>query len=302
MLIAFTHRGKAFLPEIGAYRQFFGRYGIDTVDVHPDELFSLKPDVEWRFMGTHSHRHDEGLLIHEYASASLPPLPYIKDRVKKKFNAKPDYRLFLNNYVKDRFHFRDETPFGYRDMGIDPGLLSLPAEDKLYDFIYVGSVSPDMRPEKLLSCFERSSLRNKSLLILSKDYDTLRNLYRHAGNIIFKGPVTQQEVYRYIRQSSFALNYKPDIAPHNRQTSTKLLEYAACRTPIITTDFAWMRDFERQYGGKYFYLDKDMSNLSWERVNGFQYTFPDLDEWIWEKQIRRSGVLEFLGSRLGWGF
>lgn len=152
-----------------------------------------------------------------------------------------------------------------------------------------------MQPDHLFACFTRPALKEKSLLVLSKDYEPLRDLYNAFPNIIFKGPVPQEEVNRYIRQSSFAINYKPDVAPHNEQTSTKFLEYAACRIPVISTDFSWMRKFQQQYGGNYFYLSKDLSNLSWENASNFQYSFPDLSEWTWEKQIRGSGVLEFLG-------
>jgi|ADGO01.1.fsa_nt_gi hypothetical protein len=53
MLIAFTHAFKAFLPEIAVYRQFFEKYGIETVEANIKEAAGLQPDVEWRFMGTH---------------------------------------------------------------------------------------------------------------------------------------------------------------------------------------------------------------------------------------------------------
>src|SRR5689334_1088368 len=101
MLIAFTHTFKAFLPEIEAYRLFFERYGIETVEVRPDQVEKLQPEVEWRFMGLHLNRSKAPALIHEYASASLPPWRLAKDFIKGRFNILPGYRLFLNDYVQD---------------------------------------------------------------------------------------------------------------------------------------------------------------------------------------------------------
>ena len=297
MLIAFTHPFKAFLPEIDAYRQFFERYGIETTLARPEKVDALQPEVEWRLMGLHFRKSKAPALIHEYASASLPPWRNAKDFIKRRMNIIPGYRLFLNEYVRERLHFQDDVPYGFRDMGI----YEQPAgtENKIYDFIYVGSVSSDMQIEKLLDRFKEYSLENKQLLMLCKDYEALQNKYSGFTNVIFKGPVAQAEVNNYIKKSRFAINYKPDIAPHNEQTSTKLLEYAACGIPVITTDFAWMRKFQQQYGGKYFYLDKDLSNFDWQRVNEFQYAFPDLKDWTWEKQIRRSGVLQYLQGKFG---
>jgi glycosyltransferase involved in cell wall biosynthesis len=299
MLIAFTHAFKSFLPEIEAYRQFFEQYGIATTEVRPDQVDSLKPEVEWRFMGLHLSRSKAPALIHEYASASLPPWRNTKDFIKSRFNIIPGFRLFLNQYVQDRLPFRDDVPYGFRDMGIYPLANTMGEEKKIYDFIYVGSVSRDIRPEKLLDCFKQYSLEHKTLLMLCKDYETLQEKFRPFSNIIFKGPVPQKEVSDYIKQSRFAINYKPDIAPHNEQTSTKFLEYAACGTPVITTDFIWMRKFQQQYGGKYFFLEKDLANFDWEKVNQFQYSYPDLKDWTWEKQIRGSGVLQFLQGKFG---
>lgn len=295
MLIAFTHAFKAFLPEIAVYRQFFEKFGIETIEVNTREIETLRPDVEWRFMGTQFKKSKAPVLIHEYASASLPPARKAKDFIKARFTVKPHFRLFLNDYVRQQFSFHDGVPYGFRDMGISSAPVDYSAEKKLYDFIYVGSVSREMHMEKLLDCFTRPGLRYKKILVLSKNYEVLQQKYNRYSNIIFKGPVPQTDVSRYIWQSSFALNYKPGIAPHSHQTSTKLLEYAACGIPIITTDFAWMRSFEKNYGGKYFYLAHDLSNLEWEKLHSFQYGFPKLEDWSWEKQIRESGIMEFLG-------
>jgi hypothetical protein len=96
MKITFIHTNKAFLPEIGAYRDFFSTFGVDTATGSYDDP-GARPDVEWHFMGTRRRRlWKNTLVIHEYASASVPPLRGIKDLLKRWYNATPDYRLFLN--------------------------------------------------------------------------------------------------------------------------------------------------------------------------------------------------------------
>jgi hypothetical protein len=111
------------------------------------------------------------------------------------------------------------------------------------------------------------------------------------------GPVAPSEVRNYISSSKFAINYIPDIEPFNKQTSTKLLEYTACKVPVVSTRYQWVESFQQQFGGDYFYLNDDLSNFTWEEVTNFKYSFPDLSGWTWESQIRKSGILKFLSSR-----
>jgi glycosyltransferase involved in cell wall biosynthesis len=298
MTIAFVHGNKAFLPEIEAYTRFFAGHGVRCVVTTPDYLVSVSREVEWFFMGTDFTKRHPGIYrVHEYASLSVPPAQQVKDWFKRNFVTRPDYRLFLNAYVQQSLGFRDKVPFGLRDMGLWPEQLHPVARTASpgYDFIYVGSVTKDTHIENLLDCFVTGApMDGHSLLIVSRDYELLRTKYQTSSNISFTGPVAQTEVAALVQSARFAINYKPDIAPHNQQTSTKLLEYAACGVPVITTEFAWMRNFQQQYGGNYFYLSPNLSNFSWEKVNAFNYSFPDLSAWTWEQQIRSSGILEFL--------
>jgi hypothetical protein len=81
------------------------------------------------------------------------------------------------------------------------------------------------------------------------------------------------------------------------QTSAKFIDYAACQMPIVTSDYAWVRHFQNNYGGSFFYLQPDLKNFTWENVNGFSYAPPDLSSWTYEKQLINSGVLGFLASK-----
>ena len=295
MTIAFIHPHKAFMPEIIAYVDFFSAMGVTTLVIKPQEVDAIQCDVEWHFMGSHTRRNKNRITIHEYASASVPPFSILKDRIKQLINARPDYRIFNNEYVLQQFRSNDKVPYGIRNYGIPSGTAYLlPAIEKKYDFVYIGTVDKGRQPELLLNCFAGGALKDHSLLVLSRSYDALQKEYAGARNIVFEGPVPYHDIYAHIQQARFGINYMPDILPYNRQTSAKFIDYAACRLPVITTDYAWVRDFQQKYGGHFFYLQPGLSNFTWENISGFTFSQPDVNGWTWEKQIRGSGVLEFL--------
>ncbi len=300
MRIVFIQPHKAFLPEIDAYENFFSTLHVETIVVRPKNAGKVDADVEWHFMGTDKTGKKNGVIkIHEYTSASVPPFVQLKNFSKRIFNAKPDYRLFLNKYVHNKLGFTDWVPFGFRDMGISDSFLKFDKSitNKKYDFVYAGSVSAERRIDKLIECFATGKLKGHSLLVLSKDYLDLKNEFMQFENIHFEGPVYHDEMPYNISKAKFAINFMVDKEPFNQQTSTKLIEYAALKIPVITTDYKWVRSFQKEKGGSFFYLEKNLENFSWENVSAFDYSFPDLKALTWEKQIRESGVIQFLQSK-----
>ena len=296
MLIAFIHSRKTFLPALEGYLNFFSRLNVDVADCTANELKNLNADVEWHFMGVDQTPKTNVVKIHDYMSASTPPFARIKNKLKAQLNTKPDFRLFLNQYIHDCFSFDDKIPFGFRDMGVQDIFYEPSAHRKDFDFIYVGEMR-SRQLHKVIKCFTTGTLCNKTILFLSKEYDELAKSLKSYPNIKFIGPVAPKEVQKYIASSKFAINYIPNIEPYNKQTSTKLLEYAACKIPVISSKYEWIEGFEQNYGGNYFYLNDDLSNFTWEAINKFDYRFPDLSEWTWESQIMKSGVLSYLSSR-----
>jgi glycosyltransferase involved in cell wall biosynthesis len=303
MTIAFVHPYKSFLPGLSAYQLYFTARGIKTAVYMSADTGLINADVEWHFMGRHTKRKKGVLTIHEYASVSIPPLGPVKDRIKKIINCKPDYRIFGNPYAQEQFGFKDGIPSGIRQTGVyqqDVGNKNRDPE-KQYDFIYVGSVSRERKLEKLFFLFTKGPLRERTILVLSKDYDQLQDAYRESPNIRFLGPVKMTDVYGYIRRARYAINFSPDLPVYSRQPASKLLDYAACQVPILSSDNPWVRGFETEFGGSFFYLSPDLSNANWELISRFPYRFPDLSTWTWEKQIAHSGVLELLETRFpGW--
>lgn len=298
MTIAFIHNDRAFLPEMEAYVSFFSAYpGITTIVRKQTALPRPPADVEWYFMGTHVRRKKNIIVVHEYASASMPPFAALKNVIKKNINCLPDYRIFYSEYVAGQFNFDDGIPHGLRGHGIRNGEPVSKKSGKRYDFIYAGSIDARRGVDVLLECFTTGNLKDRTLLVLSKDYAQTAMRFSAHKNIFFKGPVPYREVYSYIDQCRYAINFMPDIKPFNKQVSAKFLDYAACSIPVITSQYEWIREFERAYGGRYFYLQPDLSNFTWECINSFSYAAPDLREWTWEKQIERSGIISFLEKR-----
>jgi glycosyltransferase involved in cell wall biosynthesis len=300
MIIAFITNHKAFLPEIGAYSRFFSDNSITCEVVQKNDLGLIHRHVEWWMMGSDLTKPKEGIVkIHEYFSSSLPPWRDLKNRWKSFFNTQPDYRLFLNEYVRKAYSFHDHIPFGYRDMGV-PGqwLAADPVmRHKEYDFVYAGDCSPVRRLDQLLNCFSTGPLRDKTLLLIGQEYGYLQAAYAGYHNIVFMGPLPHHTIDTYIARARYGINYVIDAEPFNQQTSVKLLEYAALNLPIVTTRYAWIEQFQQQYGGNFFYLAPDLSNFTWDAVFNFGYVSPQLKQWSWEQQIRQSGVLGFLESR-----
>jgi glycosyltransferase involved in cell wall biosynthesis len=298
MTIAFVHPHKSFLQNPVAYADFFSSYGIGTVLCRPDDSRRKDADVEWHFMGTNQRKDNRGIIIHEYASSSIPPFSSLKNRLKKMLNIIPDYRLFNNSYVRDALHFSDGVPSGIREYGIvPPARIEAALPDKKYDFVYLGTVGPERRLESLFQSFASEKMKNRTLLVISRHFERIARRYQGNANIHFIGPVSYYEVRGQLQQCRYGINFMPDILPFNNQISAKLLDYAAAGLPVITTDYPWVRDFQTKYGGNFFKLAGDLSNFEWEEITRFPYQAPDLQEWSWENQIRKSGVLEFLMTR-----
>ncbi len=299
MTIAFIHDELSFLPELEAYQVFFSARGYQ-VRIMSKKQWQKDPggiDVEWMMMGMDRSKRTAAIRIHDHASASTPPFRHIKNRLKAAWNTKPDYRLFLNAYVKDCFPYQDNLPFGFRDMGIDRGMTVDPQAEKDYDFIYTGSVKANRKITTLVNRFLQPDLSNRTLLILSRDYEYIANEYRLNRNIIFKGPVGRDELAQYLNRSRFAINYIPDHEPYNRQTSTKFLEYQQFGLPVITTDYPWLHAFEKKYGGTFYKIDASLNDLDWEKLQSFHFRSGDLSTWTWEKKIEDSGVADWLQEK-----
>ena len=186
MTIAFVHPHQALLPELDAYKKFFEDRGVHTIVSDAADAVKTDATVEWHFLGIHRKKNPSKITIHEYGSASVPPFAPIKDRLKKIVNTKPDYRIFFSEYVRGKLLFNDDVPYGFRDHGVTSPQHVTPAK-KEFDFVYAGSVDKKRGLSKLFECFVDGQLRDRNLLVVSKDYERLYASLGKPANIIFKG-------------------------------------------------------------------------------------------------------------------
>jgi len=242
--IAFGRRAKTYLPEITAYIDYInnnveGWSGYDSQEIEGYDPLDF--DVVWRFMGF-DVAGKGNLVVHEYNSLSTGLLASPKNHVKKILNVKPAARVFLNRVVRSQFSFGDGIPYAM--------------------FVYAGSLKDrGAIIPKALEHF-KTNCPNASLLVVGKVPDYINQHFGGAENITFTGRVSYSDVPALAKKARFGLNLMPDIYPFNSQTATKVLEYCALGLPVVSSDYKWVRRFEAKRLGRFFFLNKDFSNLT----------------------------------------
>ncbi len=293
--ILFVRQPHVYLPEIPAYKSYLAKHHPSAQTFQSTDLgdYNLMDfDVVWHFMGA-DLKGRGNYVVHEYNSLSTQPFATVKNHVKRVINAKPDRRVFLNKTVFDKFCFKDDIPYGLRDMGVDDAFFEAHPDNPEYDFIYAGGLNRGAVIEQFLEHFA-NGMQGASLLLVGDAPDALRSRFQSYDNIIFKGRVPYEQVPKLMAKARYGLNLMPDIYPFNIQTATKVLEYAAVGLPIITTDYQWINEFEAGYQGRCFKLSNDMGNLSLGALNGFDFLTPDIKDLSWENVIEKSGIFSFL--------
>lgn len=285
--------GKAILPEINAYKKYITDYQM--VDSRELDIIDFNDfDLVWKFMGIDFARKKDIPVIHEYASLSTGNFPKIKNKVKKLFNVKPNLRIFLNENVKKGFNFNDKVPYIYRDMGIDECFF-IKNENKNYDFVYVGSMSNDRGIVNILEKFAQD-LKTNSLIMIGEPDKSLYEVYKKYSNIIFTGKLNYYDVPEIASEAEYAINYIPDKYPYNLQTSTKLQEYVAMNLKVITTDYQWVNDFEKERGMKFYKISNDLRELDKREIIKFSFINNDIFDLEWKQVIEKSNINKFLGQ------
>lgn len=291
MNILFERTGKANLPEINAYIKYFNQFNnLQAHDTDNQKFETNDYDIIWKFMGTdfRNKKIKGPKVIHEYASLSTGLVPHLKDQTKKKFNVIPDLRIFLNQHVKENLSFKDSVPYVYRDMGVDK-IFFQTKNKKIYDFVYVG----DVNKERLSHVFlEQFKLNPKWTIALVGKYDQrLYQSYSKHKNIRFFGKVNYSNVAEIASQAVYGLNYMPNRYPYNMQTSTKALEYAALNLKIVSTDYPWIREFEKS-NNLSIYTMKD-GKLDFNNLKEFNFNSSIKEEdFLWDNIFRKSNIID----------
>lgn len=294
--ILFLHPNKANLPELKAYTNYFSpKFNVTVSSDYYQDI--SKFDIIWIIMGTKSisKSNEKQILIHEYASLSTGPYPSIKNFLKKFLINKPDIRIFLNEFVKNEFNFKDQVRYGYRDMGISTVFFDKKVEEiKQYEFVYVGDISRRRKMDIFLTSFIKA--HTESLLLVGKYDKDIYDRFSKYDNIKFVGKVPYENVPKQIKKAKYAINFIPNEYPYNLQTSTKLQEYVALGMNVITCDGDWVREFERRNKCNFFYID-DKKPFIDDDYKKFDYKSKiDPSKYTWESVLDNSRILEIIES------
>lgn len=318
MQVHFIHPGRAYLPELAAYAQHIQHLG-HSAQVHSSP-HEVAPDarVLWWMCGrvprNATQRWPRAFHIHEYASASVPPWPWLKDRIKRAIQPQPHYRIFQNAWLHARMGYRDAIPYELRDMGIAPAFLEAHSTARTapppFDAVYLGDMQRLHHFVPLLQALERIGQR---VLLVGNVAPDLRQRLHNTQHLHITGTVAHTDVPALLQQARWGLNLVPAVSPYDQQTSTKLLEYCAVGLPVVSTDYAWARSFAQAQGMRFAYLPSLHRHGSsahavnryaawWAQLQGQEsaYTYTGCDihpmhSWAWPQVLQRLSVWRAAG-------
>jgi len=289
--ICFVHTGKAQLPDLSAYKDYFS--SSYKVVVSRDLKGLEQYDILWFFMGLHRYTPLESqFVVHEYSSLSLPPFARLKDRIKVLCEEKPDLRVFQNEQQFDLMNFRDNIPAVFRDMGVAEQFFDVADAEKIYDLVYVGAMDKTRCLEQAIDKLLKIK-PDLSMVLAGRPEPYLVERYKNYPGIRFIGAIDYAAVPALLKQARFGLNYVPAVYPYHIQSSTKLLEYLAAGLPVIGNINPWTKMFLQKQNVVYF----DLSQMSEWPVQDFALnSSPNKlsKQFLWQNIIRNVGIERYL--------
>lgn len=287
MKIIFNDKHPAQLPEIVAYINYARSKGWEAVRLS-EVSFHSEADVYWTFMGFEiKPKIKAKVYVQDYCSGSVGFGKKWKNLIKALFNFKPDVRIFLNSYVRSLFHFSDDVPFIYRDMGISDFFYETSSIERS-GYICVANLSTQEELIKVLDSFRNN---NKAITIVGPVETRVQNLFSNA-EFNFLGKVKPEELSVLLKKHEFGIVLYKDIEPYTNQTSTRILEYCASGLKVISTPTDWINQF---YANNSYY--KLVGELDFEAIHRFEFSNPDVSKKTWEHEIHNSGIFDLLQSK-----
>lgn len=293
-LIHFVHEGKAAYPEVSALREYFGARGFDTTEGPPDSVVATaRPSVCWHMMGFYPRRLSSTITIHDYRSLSVGRLARSKDRLKRRFNAKPDLRIFQNQEIRQALAFPESVKTLYLPMGVPEAFITnrtlSPAPDT--DFVYIGSMLDERRCELMIDSFVQRFAGTRSFDLYGHRNPKLLKRYAHTTSIRFAGAIPQNDLPAVLKRAKAGVCYFPLHYPHLLQTPTKLMEYGALGMRVLANDHPQSRIAARRYGLHCLWADTtDMFANVPDSVDWPDNSNVDPQPMSWPAVIAASGV------------
>jgi len=282
MRIGILDNSKSFLPEKLAYKNYLEKKNHKVI-ISKQINDLVLCDYIIMFAGFFVFRpKTKAKIIHDYASLSTPPFAKIKDFMKAKLSFKPYYRIFNSNFIKKRLNFNDDIPYLIRTAGVDKKffLKKNSRIKKTNSIVYAGSVLT--RPG-LDRCLQQLCKLKKTIIVAGEVNSKFIEKFKKFKNIKFVGLLNQSNLIKLYRQSTYGLNFIPDIFPWNRQCSLKLLEYCASNLKILTTDYQFIKNFENKNSARFLRTD----NLNENKLSNFNFFTPNVKKYEWQNLLRK---------------
>ena len=302
--VHFVHGARSYLPELAAYQVHIEGLG-HAVQMHT-QAQTVPDDAQavWWMCGRvprdQARRLKGAVQVHEYASASVAPLAWLKDRIKQWQHPVPDFRVFQSDWVRQRMGFggavpdavHDPVPYALRDMGVPDAFLTAQAQQPPeFDLVYLGEMSRLLHFVPLLQTLGQAGL---SLLLVGDVPPTLQERLATLGHIQSTGRVPQDQVPAQLLRARAGLNLMPDVLPLSEQTSTKMLEYLALGLPVISNPYAWAKRTAQAHVGRVQLLGLLASAAQWQTaVQGLpsrQIDRQHLQSLRWSQQLQNLPV------------
>ena len=302
--VHFVHTGPAYMPELVAYEAHLAQLGHHSVCHSDPATVPLDADIVWwicgRVSAQYSHRLRQSLQVHEYASASVGRWPALKDRIKRWQHPRPDHRIFLNEWVRQRMGFDDGVPHTLRDMGVPTSFLQAQAMHAVdHDLVYLGEMS---RLGECLPALQALSQAGLRLLLVGSVPPTLRQHLDTLPGITLAGRVPQAEVPDWLLRARAGLNLMPERTPLLQQTSTKVVEYLAVGLPVLSNDYPWARQTAAQWPERIRLVPNTCTPQAWTRaMQSLPAALTDRSAWhalTWPAVLEAMPVWSALG--LSW--
>jgi glycosyltransferase involved in cell wall biosynthesis len=299
--VHFVHGARSYLPELTAYQAHIEHLG-HAVKMHT-QAHTVPDDAQavWWICGrvpaAQARRLQGAVQVHEYASASVAPLAWLKDRIKQWQHPVPDFRVFQSDWVRQRMGFAgNAVPFALRDMGVPDAFLTAQSlHPPEFDLVYLGEMRRLLHFVPLLHTLGQAGL---SLLLVGDVPAALQERLAALGHIQSTGRVPQDQVPAQLLRARAGLNLMPDVLPLAEQTSTKMLEYLALGLPVISNPYAWAQRTAQAHAERVQLLGLQASAAQWQAaVQGLPMRQTDrqhLQSLRWSHQLQALPVWDAL--------
>ena len=214
--------------------------------------------------------------------------------------------------MRERLGFADDVPSNLRDMGVAQhffdarntqprteapwlvgnashaqGVVLQKNETDLnaeFDLVYLGEMS---RLAPFMPLLQSIHDANRTLLLVGDVPDNLRS--KLPPTVSCTGRVPHAQVPHHLLRARFGLNLVSNVAPYHQQTSTKLLEYCAVGLPVVSNNYAWVRNFAAHVEGNFHLLNDDAETWVFsfgEALDAFPYRVPNVQSLVWPTLLR----------------